>query len=399
MGGVAGSAALAALTRPANAAIAFSSAGASSNNILVAMFLHGAMDSLNFLAPADDPNYIAARPDTLRVVNSGATPGIALSNGPTKQDWRLHPNAAPLKPIYDAGQLAFVHAAGLQANTRSHFQATDLMERGITDPSQINSAEGWLTKHMRGVTAPLAAVATTTIAPERLTGDTNAVGMTTTSSFRLYQSGLQSFLKSAYSGAAPLAAQGMATLGALDSLRSDEAGQASVSTQGDSTLEIAFDTIVNLIKWNVGLEVATVEYGSWDTHHSQAQIFPKMAGDVSNALAKFYNDLSSLNANVTLIAMTEFGRRVQSNASGGTDHGHGSAMIAMGAGVAGGQIYGQWPGLESSALDLGDLAVTTDYRNVVAEALVNRRGESDVGAVFPTLAQYSPLGIFQKAGV
>ncbi len=382
---------------PAQASAIFSSrpaeAGAASD-VLVVVFLHGAMDGLNLLAPVDDPNYIAARPDNLRLSASGAIQGLPISGGPTAQDWRLHPVAAPLKNLYSAGKLAFVNATGLMADTRSHFQAIDMMERGITATSQTNSPTGWLAKHMRAATGSLAAVSTTTIVPGRLIGDLSTVGMTTPGSFQLYRSDFASFLAAVHTGTNPVAAPGAQAITAVNSFAKTLASQQLTPTPpGTSSFQLALNTIVQLIKFNVGLQVATVETNGWDTHINQQPVFTSNVTDLSNSLAKFQSDIDALGANVTVAVVTEFGRRVKSNASAGTDHGHASTMIVMGNSVNGGKVYGKWPGLDAASLNLGDVDITTDYRSVIGEILIKRRSESSLATVFPSLANYTPLGV------
>ena len=392
-----GTSAGAALTAamPARASGIFG-APAGNNDILVVVFLHGAMDGLNFLAPADDKNYIAARPASLRLSTTGSNADISISGGPTSQDWRLHASAAPLKPLYDAGKLAFVHASGLLADSRSHFQSIDLMERGITSAAQISSATGWLAKHMRNVTDPFAAISTTTILPERLIGDLYAVGMSTPSQFKLSRSYFSSFLTAAYTGTTSMAKAGAGAAASINAFGAILAAQPSTAPlPSTSSFQYALNTIVQLIQFKAGLQVATVELGGWDTHYDQQRTLVSNFTDLSNSLAKFQSQVDSLGANVTLVTMTEFGRRVQANASGGTDHGHGSVMMIMGNAVNGGKIYGTWPGLDAASLNLGDLNITTDYRNVIGEILTVRRGETSLASVFPTLSTYAPLGLMK----
>jgi uncharacterized protein (DUF1501 family) len=168
--GLAASAALSTLPPSVRLAVAqpHGLAAASRRDTLVVVFLRGGMDGLQLLAPADNTDYVAARGADLRVLASGASAGLRIGNAPTAEDWRLHPTASPLLDLYRSGQLAFVHASGLMADTRSHFQAVDLMERGITDAAQIGSAVGWATRHLQSIGAidgSFAAVATSTIPP------------------------------------------------------------------------------------------------------------------------------------------------------------------------------------------------------------------------------------------
>jgi uncharacterized protein (DUF1501 family) len=379
---------------PARAEGFFAPGAAANSDVVVVVFLRGAMDGLNFLAPVDDKDYIAARPDTLRLSAAGPVTGIQLTNGPNTQDWRLHPSASALKPLYDAGKLAIIPAAGMLSDSRSHFQSIDLMERGITAGSQSGSATGWLARHMRNVSTPISATSTSTIIPGRLIGDNAAVAMTVPTQFKLSRADFSGFLASVYAGSAPLAAAGGLAITAINSFAATLAAQGTITAPAStSSFQTALNTIVQLIQFKAGLQVATVEVGGWDTHVNQQKIFDGNIADLAGSLAKFQSDVEKLGANVTLVTMTEFGRRVKSNASGGTDHGHGSVMMVMGTAVNGGKIYGRWPGLAAATLNLGDVDITTDYRNVVAEILAVRRGEPSISTVFPALSAYAPLGI------
>ena len=397
LGGAAGLAA--GMAMPARASAMFGAGAGVNGDILVVVFMHGAMDGLNLLAPVDDANYIAARPDTLRLSASGPVTGLQINGGPSSQDWRLHPSATGLKSLYDSGKLAFIHASGLLADSRSHFQSIDLMERGITDGTQSNSSTGGLARHMRNIDVPLSAVATSTIVPGRLIGDLGAVGMTTPASFQLARSDFGGFLAAVYSGSAPLANVGGIAIGAINSFARSLALQPSITQPAGTTgFQTALNTIVQLIKFQVGLQVATVEIGGWDTHYNQRTVFAANVADLSKSLTKFQSDIEALGANVTLVTVTEFGRRLKANANGGTDHGHGSVMMVMGNAVNGGKVYGKWPGLATSALNLGDLNITTDYRNVIGEILTQRRGEGSLSSVFPSLPAYTPLNILKPLG-
>jgi len=158
------------------------------------------------------------------------------------------------------------------------------------------------------------------------------------------------------------------------------------------TLAASLKSLAATIKMNLGLEVATVDYGGWDHHIDLAAQFAPQARQLSEALAAFWNDMAPYRERMTIVTLTEFGRRVKENASGGTDHGSAAFMFALGQHVNGGRIYGQWPGLRPGDLHAGDLAVTTDYRQVLQEILVKRRGETTPRAIFPTL-DYKPLGV------
>jgi uncharacterized protein (DUF1501 family) len=153
-------------------------------------------------------------------------------------------------------------------------------------------------------------------------------------------------------------------------------------------------SVADIIKMDAGLEVATVDFGGWDHHYNMNSYFPPAVRHLSQSLAAFWQDLAAVQHRLTIVTMTEFGRRLEENTAGGTDHGAASVMFVLGGGVNGGRLYGDWPGLRPADLREGDLRVTTDVRQVLQEILVTRRGEDDLRAVFPTL-DYRPRGILR----
>jgi uncharacterized protein (DUF1501 family) len=163
---------------------------------------------------------------------------------------------------------------------------------------------------------------------------------------------------------------------------------------GDGDLARSLQTVAQLVKMDLGLRVATVDFGGWDTHDAQGYHFPILLKQLSTALHAFYNDLGAYHGRLNVVVMSEFGRRLKSNQSAGTDHGHGNAMMVLGAGIRGGMLHGTWPGLATEQLDSrADLAVTTDYRVVLSEILSKRFGLSDATAVFPELSGHQSIGV------
>ena len=375
--------------------------GADTRDVMVVIFQRGACDWLQMLSPAGDSNYIAARP-SIRVQTSGATAGIGIgSMGST--DFYLS-NAAPeLKALYDAGSLAFVHATGLQTTDRSHFTVQDMMERGFTD-GEIAPHSGWLARHMAslgGKLPTLSTVAASSSTPTALLTDTATVAIANVSTFSVQGGTTNANLLRAMNqsiGATPSAYKQLAneTLSAVTSVQASLAGLdnsgAAAAGYTNGALSQPLRSVAQLIKMNVGLTVATIDYGSWDMHNSLVSEFNTRTVEFSRAINAFWTDIAAYRSNVTVVTMTEFGRRLQENTSQGTDHGSASGMLVLGGNVNGGRIYGTWPGLAPSQLYAGDLAVTTDYRQVLAEILTKRHGETDLSKVFPTV-KYAPLGI------
>ncbi len=359
-------------------------------DVLVVLSLRGGMDGLSAVVPLADPAYTALRPN-IAVPASKAIPLDAT--------FGLHPALAPLKPLWDAGQLGAVHAAGQPDPTRSHFDAMEAMERAAPGSS---ARTGWLD---RVSSAQGAGGAFATVGMGSDTNQTAFLGP----SPELFMSSVGNFnlagadneeerirwrkaLTTMHAGArAEVAIPARLTLGALDTaaaMRAVDYVPANGADYPGGSLGDALKDVARLIKANVGLRVATVDYGDWDMHENLGGVdggwmHGKLV-ELGEALAAFATDLGPSLANVNLVTLSEFGRRIEENASGGLDHGHGNVMFLLGGGVVGGKVHGAWPGLSAGALDMGDLAAANDYRAVLAELLEARGGISG-STVFPGL--------------
>lgn len=376
---------------PAGTRLAFAATGAPGPTIVV-LLLRGGQDGLFLLAPSDDSNYVAARPSTLRVTNSGTGAGIALANGPTKQDWRLNPAAAPLAELYKSGSLGFVTAVGLDSNTRSHFQAIDLIETGLTDVTKISGAAGWLTTYT-GLATGIPMLGAVAAAPQAEIDWQNSTSIVTIPNPAHYTLPLKSddaFLRAAY-GSGSLSAAALQTLNVVKAV---DAAVANDKT--DTTGLGAFAGLAQLINMNIGLRIVTVEFGNWDTHNDEADRFTTNLTNFASQLGAFWNAIPNYHGNTTVMTLTDFGRRVQSNASGGTDHGSGQVMTVLGNHVAGGRIYGDWVGLSAAVLDAGDVPITTDLRSAMWEVVAPSLPGHKIGDLFPGVS-FTPTGIIKAA--
>lgn len=383
-------------------------------DILVVVFLRGGMDGLNLIAPVDDRDYLAARAPAIRLSAAGEAAALPIKNGPTDADFRIHRNAAALKDLYDSKDLAIIHACGLTNGTRSHFEAQDLMERGVADMKLQTLSTGWLTRHLEQSKAKglLSGIAASATLPSSLLGYAGAAAIPSPQAFAFYGDNTQlNELAKAYRQSPRLAASGQDAVRAIHIVQKrlkhkDDKPDGDVlpytPADGikypDGDLSESLKTVAWLIKADVGLQAAAVDYGGWDTHQEQANNFPNLVEQLSGALSNFYNDLSKYRARLNIVVMSEFGRRFKNNESNGTDHGHGNAMLVLGGNVNGGKIYGRWPGLATEQLDdRADLAVTTDYRTVLAELISRRFNTTQLKPIFPGMAAYQPLGIFRGA--
>lgn len=360
---------------------------------LVVVFQRGAVDGLSMVVPYGDASYYAARPSIAVPAPTGHEPLRALD---LDGFFGLHPGLAALHPIWQRRDLAVVHACGSPDATRSHFDAQDYMETAT--PGVKRTEDGWLNRYLQtrqgGQTGAFQAVAVTTSLPRALQGRAPAVAMQQLSQFGLHTArpGLSASFESQYAEAADrlLHNVGREAFDAMKALDAADPGRYAPDHGANyptSPFGRALAQVAQLLKADVGLEVAFTEVGGWDTHVNQGGAQGPLAArlsDFGQGLAAFSTDLGDRLADVVVLTMSEFGRAVAENGSRGTDHGHGNAMFVFGGGVKGGRIYGRWPGLAGhERYDGRDLAVTTDFRNVFAEVVVRHLGLPDAHAVFP----------------
>jgi len=369
---------------------------APTRDILIVLYLRGAADGLQMIAPAGDPNYIANRP-TIRVRTDGTTPGLGIG---TLQgvDFFLHPATSELKSLYDAKKLAIVHASGLRMQERSHFECQEFMELGINSGEQTPS-EGWISRHLMnldGKRPQLSTVAMSTNNPESLLGYKEAVAISNTSAFNVSGGDANAnIIRALNSGSSAYETTAIQTLDAIravqDGLRNLTVDNTNYGYPGGS-LTTSLRSLASLLRMNVNIEVAHIDMGGWDHHNNLNAEFNARATDLARSLGAFWREVANFQNRITLVTMTEFGRRFRENASAGTDHGSGGFMFVLGGNVNGGRIYGTWPGLAANQLFNGDLDCTTDYRRVMGEILAKRHGARRLDKVFPTV-KYEPMGI------
>lgn len=367
---------------------------------LVVVFLRGGWDALNVVTPISGDD---------RGIYEKARPDIKINNLlPLNDQFGLHPALSPLYDLYQQGKAGVVHAVGLDVDTRSHFDAQEYIELGT--PGNKSVASGWITRHLQatGVSSILPTISTSGL-PTSLLNFVPTVSLSSPEEFSLWDNGLReshmTALRQLYKGDSIVHRAGARTLDALDivSPLSGNAYQPSNgATYNDDEFGTQLKTVAQMIKLDAGLRVATVDFGGWDTHEYQNDGNGGYMGDLLNSLASglanFYLDLDSgYTEKLSVVVVSEFGRRLVQNDSYGTDHGHGNVMFTLGGNVNGGQVYGNWPGLGNEQLyDHADLAVTTDYRQILSELLSKRLGNNDVESVFPGFSgSYNPLGMFR----
>lgn len=360
------------------------------NKRLIAIFQRGAVDGLNVVVPHGDADYYRARPG-IAVPRPGAATESALDLDGL---FGFNPRLAALKPLWDRHELAIVHACGSPDATRSHFDAQDYMETAT--PGVKSTQDGWLNRYLQArrltEATPFRAVALTPQMPRMLQGRAATLAMNQIGTFAVRGGAAGGAFEAEYAAAADRLLGGTGRE-AFDAMRRLEVADPSryAPDHGADYPATAFGQalrqIAQLVKADLGLEVAFAEIGGWDTHVNQGSTQGQLAtrlDDFARSIAALVTDLGDHMSDTVVLTMSEFGRAVRENGNRGTDHGHGNAMLVMGGGVRGGKVYGRWPGLAEEARYEGrDLAVTTDFRNVFAEIAVRHLGVRDAGPVFP----------------
>jgi uncharacterized protein (DUF1501 family) len=358
---------------------------------LVVIFQRGAADGLNIVVPHGERAYYAMRPS----INIPQKDVLDLDGF-----FGLHPSLASFQPLWDQRHLAIVHAAGSPDPTRSHFDAQDFMESGT--PGLKATTDGWLNRALRSVPASsdksaFRAISLGPALPRILTGQERAVAVNNINDFGVGGRNpnavpVANTFEAMYdhSSDSVLHGTGEETFDAVKMLKSADPAKYKPAPGadyprgrfGDSLRQLA-----QLIKANLGVQVAFADIGGWDHHVNEGSTQGQIANvlrEFSQSLSAFWIDLGDLAEDTVVVTMSEFGRTARENGNRGTDHGHANVMFVMGGPVKGGKVYGQWPGLEQSQLYEGrDLALTTDFRRVVGEAVARHLGNDKLAQVFP----------------
>jgi uncharacterized protein (DUF1501 family) len=375
------------------AVMAATTTATSQGKRLVVIFQRGAADGLNIVVPWCEPNYYAMRP-TIAIPQNQV---LDLDGF-----FGLHPAMASLQPLYRQGHLAIVHAAGSPDTTRSHFDAQDYMESGT--PGIKGTRDGWLNRalqaedvHLHQAHTAFRAVALGTDVPRTLEGRISALAISNVQDFAIggrnpKPSPAAAAFEAMYdqSSDSLLHSAGDNTFEAIKMLRSTDPAHYMPDPSAqypDSPFAKNMKQIAQLLKANLGLEAAFTDIGGWDTHQNQGNSEGQLANrlrDFSESIAAFWRDMGPDAENITLVTMSEFGRTAHQNGTGGTDHGHANVMFVLGGNVKGGKVYGKWPGLADHQLNEGrDLAITTDYRQVLGEVISKSIGATNLDLTFP----------------
>jgi uncharacterized protein (DUF1501 family) len=364
---------------------------------LVVLFQRGAADGLNIVVPFGEQNYYRLRP-TIAIPQpkrGGLDAAIDLDGF-----FGLHPSLAPLEPLFHKNQLAIVHAAGSPDPTRSHFDAQDFMESGT--PGVKATEDGWLDRALQTIpeenASPFRAVAMGPNLPRTLHGSAGAIALPDLKQFKVIpqspamanvaEGGFEAMYAQSVDHA--LHGTGTETFEAIDMLKKIDTSKLPPQNGAQypaNRLGQSMQQIGQLIRANIGVEVMFVDCGGWDNHVNEGGVQGQLSNllkDLGQSLAAFHQDMGDRMQDVVVITMSEFGRTAKENGNRGTDHGHANCMFVMGGDVKGGAVYGRWPGLNDHQLNEGrDLALTTDFRYVVGEALTKHIGVKDLSTVFP----------------
>jgi uncharacterized protein (DUF1501 family) len=362
--------------------------------ILISIFQRGAADGLNIVVPFSERRYYELRP-------SIALPEPGKPNGVIDLDGRfgLHPSLQTLKPFWDSGQLAIIHAAGSPASTRSHFEAQDQMESGTPGKT---TEDGWLNRALPPTTptsSPIRAVAMGVKMPRTLRGNRGGIAVGDLAQFQARSPEMSMMLENMYSATsqADLSAQGKS---AFDAVRLIESINRTPYTPANGVqyageFGAALRQIARLIKANAGVEAAFAEIGGWDHHANENGQLPGLLQQFGNSIAAFARDMGDRMEDIVLVTMSEFGRTAREDGNAGTDHGHGNVMFVLGGPVRGGKVLGRWPGLEQEQLfEKRDLEVTTDFRTVLGELALAQFGQA-ADQVFPGFRASDPIGLLK----
>lgn len=384
-------------------ALAAARHGGGNGRTLVLLFQRGAVDGLSMVVPVGDRWYWQER-------HRIALPREELLT--LDDQFALHPRLDALKTLWDRKLLSAIHAVGSPAPTRSHFEAQDAMESGM--PERPSAREGWANRYLQSHDrahreTPFRSVAFGPRLPRTLAGRAPSLVIDDLTTFGVRtarargDTSMASAFESLYAGrdtgvVAASASEGFEAIRMLREIDPTGIAPANGARYPTGRLGTSLRQIAQLIKADVGLEMAFADMDGWDTHVNQGAsegLLGRRLQEFGDGIGAFVTDLGTKMRDVVILTMSEFGRTVRENGNGGTDHGHGTAMFVIGESVRGGQVAGRWPGLAPEARHEGrDLAVTSDYRDLFGEVLTSHLGPIDLTTVFPGHPGGKPLGLF-----
>ena len=365
-------------------------------NVLVVVSQRGGVDGLSMVVPHAERAYYAARPTTAvaksQLLHRDSTFG-------------LHPSFAPLSNMWKQDRFAVVHAVGLPAPNRSHFDAMEVVEDA--DPGSRERV-GWLNRMIGALSGEsiFEGVAVgTNVVPTSLVGPSESLAVASAAALETPYAGtelgrdVKRGLRRLYAGDGEVSRAGQAALelargGKRYGAKAEQPPRHGAAYPG-SDFGRAMENTASLIRSGLGVRAIAVDSGGWDHHVALSANMANGISDLAASLGAFFRDLGPDASRVTVVTLSEFGRRLAENGASGVDHGYGNAVLVLGAGVRGGRYYGRWPTLGTAKQIEGDLAVTTDYRHVLTEILQTRFAAVDTSAVFPG-AGYRRVGFMRR---
>ena len=377
-------------------------------DVMIVIFLRGGADMLNMIVPYAEDTYYSARP-TLAIPRPDDS-SSDLKTLDLDGFFGLHPSLALLLPLFQSQQMTAIHAAGSPHETRSHFEAMGFMERGT--PGSFDLTSGWVGRHLatldNGSSSPIRGIGWGTALQASLVGAPSVVAMQSIIDYHL-DGDVQAATQMMESLVSLYAMEEESLYASVESTRAAIDVVANVgyenyvaqngATYPETDFALALRQTAALIRADVGLEVASIDLGGWDTHVNQGGVEGDQAQlmvTLSEGLAAFHQDMGVDMNGVTVVVMSEFGRRLNENANRGTDHGHGGALLLMSDNLTQGPVVANWQGLSEDALDMGrDLAITTDYRTVLSELLQKRLRNDNLNEIFPEFNS-GDLGLFNE---
>ncbi len=365
-----------------------------SKDIVIVVFQRGGADGLHSIVPHGDENYFNHRPN-LAVTNSIDLDGF----------FGLNPALSSLLPIWNAGELALIHATGKTGLSRSHFSSQDQVE--FAQNSISNNSKGWLANFLSKTQSEndsvFRVISLNKSIQKSIRGDIEALPLSNLDKFniltkpQLYDESLIKYQELYSDTQFSQSTNNLFT--AIDTIKNINTNDYPVSNGAEysnDSFSQKLKTLGLLIKADLGVEIACIDSNGWDHHNNINDYFPLLAANFANGLSTFYQDMGDKMNNITIICMSEFGRRVAENASAGTDHGHAGVIYALGKNINGGKIYGQWPGLDETSLNRGDLEVTTDFREVLNELIIKRlKYSQNIADIIPDFTSTKNLNIFK----
>jgi uncharacterized protein (DUF1501 family) len=369
--------------------------GTSDKDLLLCVFQRGAADGLHSVVPHAESAYFNLRPQTA-VNNSINLDGF----------FGLNPSLSAFKQIWDAGDLGIIHAVGSTNDSRSHFDSQDTIEFANFDKNSART--GWLAKYIsltsQEADSVFRAVSLNGAIQKSIRGEIQALTISNLAGFdinthqNLYADTVNS-IGTMFNNGIRFAETSSVLLSAIETVKQINPNDYPVENGANyqnNGFANRLKSLGVMIKAGLGTDIACVDIGGWDHHDKINNNYPNVAQTFSNALLAFYQDMGQRMENITILCMTEFGRRAEENASLGTDHGNGGVMYAIGKQVNGGQVYSQWPGLQQHQLNDGDLDVTTDFREVFSELLLKRlKYTGDLADIIPDYTYAGGIGIFK----